>query len=111
METYCGDGTVQTPNAQGQNELCDDGNQNDNDGCNNSCQPNPLCGNGVVDPGELCDDGNTIAGDGCSPSCQDEFCGDLYRDPNGGDNISGTVDDEACEQDVHCPIPGSRCVS
>ena len=50
METYCGDGAVQNPNAQGQNELCDDGNQNNNDGCNNSCQPNPLCGNGVVNP-------------------------------------------------------------
>jgi len=25
--------------------------------------------------------------------------------------VSGTADDEACEQDVHCPIPGSRCVS
>jgi cysteine-rich repeat protein len=111
METYCGDGTVQAPNAQGQNELCDDGNQNDSDGCSNSCAPNPLCGNGIVDTGEFCDDGNTLAGDGCTPSCQDEFCGDGYRDPNGGDNISSTQDDEACEQDVHCPIAGSWCVS
>ena len=25
----------------------------------------PLCGDGLVDPGEACDDGNSVAGDGC----------------------------------------------
>lgn len=30
--------------------------------------PNPLCGNGTMNPGELCDDGNAKAADGCT-SC------------------------------------------
>ena len=34
-------------------------------------EPEPLCGNGVVDPGEVCDDGNREAGDSCHPQCVD----------------------------------------
>ena len=37
----CGDGIVQTPNGNNQNEGCDDGNKNDNDFCSNLCQFNP----------------------------------------------------------------------
>jgi cysteine-rich repeat protein len=29
----------------------------------------PLCGNGLVDPGEGCDDGNRLSSDGCSAGC------------------------------------------
>lgn len=42
--------------------------------------PNPICGDGRVDPGEQCDDGNWWDGDGCSswctieqPGCYDEY--------------------------------------
>lgn len=111
METYCGDGITQNPNASGQEEECDDGNGIDTDGCSNTCQSNPLCGNGVLDPGEDCDDGNNSNGDGCSNSCNNEYCGDNYRDTNGPDNITGNADDEACEQDIHCPVPWSDCTS
>src|SRR5205823_1640165 len=34
--------------------------------------PQPVCGNGVIDPGEQCDDGNTQAGDGCNYNCKEE---------------------------------------
>jgi cysteine-rich repeat protein len=34
-------------------------------------EPEPLCGNGMLDPGEVCDDGNRIAGDSCHPQCVD----------------------------------------
>jgi len=36
--TFCGDGLVQTPNDNGENEQCDDGNTASGDGCNASCQ-------------------------------------------------------------------------
>ena len=35
--TICGDGILQQPNGQGQNEECDDGNNVDGDGCNANC--------------------------------------------------------------------------
>lgn len=35
---YCGDGQVQTPNVLDVNEVCDDGNKNNNDQCSNDCR-------------------------------------------------------------------------
>lgn len=35
-------------------------------------EPEPICGNGIVEIGEECDDGNTDDGDGCSCLCQIE---------------------------------------
>lgn len=32
----------------------------------------PVCGNGIVEPGEECDDGNLVNGDGCDNECQYE---------------------------------------
>src|SRR6185312_10514465 len=48
----CGDGVVEG------NEVCDDGNRNDHDGCSANCDSNETCGNGHVDVavGEECDD-------------------------------------------------------
>jgi uncharacterized repeat protein (TIGR01451 family) len=56
-------------------EQCDDGNTNNGDGCDASCQieiVDPICGNGVREAGEQCDDGNTTNGDGCNSQCQNE---------------------------------------
>jgi cysteine-rich repeat protein len=63
--TDCGDGILDRV------EECEDGNDNNTDGCSASCRQ-PFCGDGVVDDGESCDDGNTISGDGCSATCQSE---------------------------------------
>ena len=77
-EVVCGDGVV----ASG--EVCDDGNNNDGDGCTADCKkiedgfdcakpgsPCTLkCGNKVVDDGEVCDDGNNNDGDGCTADCK-----------------------------------------
>ena len=85
----CGNGIVE------QNEECDDGNDQDFDGCSSpkcridhgfkcsttstssasSCSP--LCGDGIriiapYSPIEQCDDGNTASGDGCDSNCQVE---------------------------------------
>lgn len=97
IKPTCGNGIVTAP------EQCDDGNEINNDGCNNTCtlakcgncivdygeecdvcDPTvtgcttkcllQYCGNKRLDPGEQCDDGNNIAGDGCSPTCKYEFC-------------------------------------
>ena len=86
----CGDG------SQSSQEQCDDGNNQNGDGCSAfciiengyhcsqtiGCEP---CGNGHVDAaeGETCDDGNRVNGDGCSSFCQIEVspnCGDNYVD-------------------------------
>ncbi len=64
-EPSCGNGVVEP------GEQCDDGNQNDHDGCRYDCTlcP-PACGNGVLEPGEECDDGNQVDNDECSNHCK-----------------------------------------
>ncbi|MBU0458666.1 hypothetical protein KKF03_04420, partial [Patescibacteria group bacterium] len=37
------------------------------------CNADPVCGNGVQEPGEECDDSNLIDGDGCSATCETEI--------------------------------------
>lgn len=66
-------------------EQCDDGANNDGDGCSATCQVEPgytcvgqpsvctiKCGDGVLAANEQCDDGNLADGDGCSASCKVE---------------------------------------
>lgn len=63
-------------------EVCDDSNAADGDGCSSDCileEDLPLlCGDGIVMETEECDDGNELRGDGCAPDCLAEsgFCGD-----------------------------------
>ncbi|MDX2170109.1 MAG: DUF4215 domain-containing protein [Deltaproteobacteria bacterium] len=72
----CGDGVRQG------DEVCDDGNRSELDGCSATCTieggwtcggaPSvctPNCPNGLVEDGELCDDANATDGDGCSARC------------------------------------------
>ncbi|HEX5749382.1 MAG TPA: DUF4215 domain-containing protein [Archangium sp.] len=68
----CGDGITQN------GEACDDGNLDDGDGCNSTCESNETCDNGFVDTikGEICDDGDNAAPGGCSIGCRSkETCG------------------------------------
>ncbi|MDC0675851.1 DUF4215 domain-containing cysteine-rich repeat protein [Nannocystis radixulma] len=63
---FCGDDMITPP------EECDDGNQNDGDGCLNNCAL-AICGDGVLHEGvEQCDDGNLTEGDGCNALCGQE---------------------------------------
>jgi fibro-slime domain-containing protein len=77
----CGDGERQAV------EACDDGNQQDDDGCAADClmiEPGyrcpavgvlciPIvCGDTRIDTPETCDDGNATGNDGCSASCTRE---------------------------------------
>ncbi|HEX6242075.1 MAG TPA: DUF4215 domain-containing protein [Polyangiales bacterium] len=68
LET-CGDGFVTN------NELCDDGNESNDDECSVKCIPTS-CGNSMLDTDEDCDDGNQEDGDGCPATCRGPVCGD-----------------------------------
>ena len=59
-------------------EVCDDGNENNNDLCDNQCQQATPCGDGVVEGSEECDDGNQSNEDACLNSCQLNTCGDGF---------------------------------
>lgn len=65
----CGNGVVET------GEACDDGNDNEADGCTNTCIVR-VCGDGKVGPGEECDDNNDIDTDKCTNDCTIYRCGD-----------------------------------
>jgi fibro-slime domain-containing protein len=82
-------------------EACDDGNNNNNDGCAADCMMiesgyrcltvgalcvEIVCGDSRIDPPETCDDGNAAAADGCSTTCERE---------------DGWA----------CPLPGVACVA
>lgn len=70
-------------------EQCDDGNDNDYDGCTNTCEWE-YCGDGIAQHwlDEECDDGNNNELDKCSNSCQRKYnCVDgkecwVVYDPN-----------------------------
>ncbi len=73
----CGDGGLTSQ------EVCDDGNTADGDGCSADCKtietgwtcrmPGkacvPICGDSMITAKEQCDDGNSNSGDGCSSTC------------------------------------------
>ena len=115
----CGDGVVDT----GWDEECDDGNNDDNDGCSAECEVEG-CGDGVVQANEQCDDGNNVDGDGCSSSCQNEvqpICGDgilqtgeLCDDGNSvaADGCTGCQPDfypVVCGDGVQDPLGAKEC--
>jgi fibro-slime domain-containing protein len=79
-----------------ENEQCDDGNTQGEDGCSavctteSACEPTdpecpPVCGDGVLTAPEACDDRNTAGMDGCSATC------------------------DQIEDGFSCPTPGAAC--
>ena len=88
-----------------QNEVCDDGNKNNDDGCSNDCKSDNTCGNGIVDDKfadvtrrEFCDQGNLNGQPGhCSADCKSSgLCGNGIRD-NGEDCDFCVADDAAID--------------
>lgn len=118
INTPCGDGIVQA------DELCDDGNVRDGDGCSRDCRSKERCGDGRVDieAGEVCDDGNILPKDGCSADCRStELCGngvidrevgEVCDDKNtdsGDDCSDNCLSDERCGNNIVDTVAGEQC--
>jgi cysteine-rich repeat protein len=96
----CGDGIVDL------DEECDDGNQQDGDGCSSECTLEE-CGNGVLDPGEECDDNNEVDCDGCSSSCKLEECGNGRLECDEECDDGNVVNGDGCSS--VCEFEGGTC--
>ncbi|HYC57135.1 MAG TPA: hypothetical protein VEL28_19550 [Candidatus Binatia bacterium] len=68
----CGNGTLEA------DELCDDANTTDGDGCDSNCTATG-CGNAILTLGEQCDDGNAVETDECISTCRLAICGDGFH--------------------------------
>jgi cysteine-rich repeat protein len=100
----CGDGIING------NEICDDSNTEDGDGCSANCRSNESCGNGVIDFREGCDDGNDDDQDGCHNDCRLARCGDGVVDSLIGERCdegaaNANTPSATCRMD--CQLP--RC--
>lgn len=88
----CGNGTREGV------EECDDGNEENTDGCTNACR-NARCGDNIVRTGvEQCDDGNTTPGDGCNANCilEPPVCGNGRVEAGETCDDGNTVDGDGC---------------
>jgi len=70
-------------------------------GCNPDpgTDPQPVCGNGLLEAGEQCDDGANIDGDGCSAACEEDEqdeCGDSTLNPGEGCDDGNTISGDGC---------------
>ena len=102
VTSLCGNGKVDP------GEQCDDGNNENGDGCSSSCQRE--CGNGHLDPGEQCDDGNRVSGDGCSATCQNECASDAQCPPDQDPCTTASCSTGACTQNPPSGFAGASCV-
>ena len=66
-------------------------------------EPDPICGNGVLEVGEECDDGNADNDDTCLDTCVEASCGDGYVGPGEGCDDGNDVDDDECSNEC---VPG-----
>ena len=85
-------------------------------GVSSSGGPDPVCGDGNVDPGEECDDANADNTDTCVDGCKSAVCGDGFVGPGEACDDANQVDDDACGND--CALsscgdgklqPGEEC--
>jgi cysteine-rich repeat protein len=105
----CGNGIVS------EDEVCDDGNIIDRDGCSSDCKSNEVCGNGVTDfhMGEECDPVSTFPGRPpdtaeCNSDCTKPKCGDGHLNRPAGEVCDKEVPEHETPQ-VGCP--GLTCKS
>jgi len=103
-DTVCGDGIKEG------DEECDDGNNDNFDGCSSTCEiETPECGNGHLETGEECDDGNTDDFDGCSSICEIETpeCGNGHLETGEACDDGNTDDGDGCSST--CEIEEDAC--
>ncbi|MFY1828879.1 DUF4215 domain-containing protein [Myxococcus fulvus] len=74
-------------------------------------EPQPLCGNGTMDPGEQCDDGVNAGGYGqCGPDCVlGPYCGDGATQSSGGEQCDDGINDGGYGQCAAGCVFGPRC--
>lgn len=101
---FCGNGVVEAE------EICDDGNMSNDDGCFNNCLAN-RCGDTILNPGvELCDDGNTNNEDTCLANCLANVCGDGYLDAAAEECDDGEPLAEGEDpSEMEPPVDGDGC--
>lgn len=104
---HCGNGLVEP------SETCDDGDTDDLDGCDASCEVehgfscegepsvcDSSCGDGVIASDEACDDGNSDDDDGCSADCGREHGFSCTGEPSECTSSCGdgqVATDEECD--------------
>ncbi len=96
--TFCGDGITQRLNGAGEQEECDGW-----EGCSDSCQWIPVCGNWRQEGEEECDQGGRNADDRqCNTECERTICGDgIVQQPSGEFRFEACddgndIDDDEC---------------
>jgi cysteine-rich repeat protein len=99
-DPVCGNGIVE------EGEECDDGNNDNNDSCTNSCR-NAKCGDGIKWTNvEECDDGNANNNDSCTNECKNASCGDGYvqsgEDCDDGNNNNNDSCTNQCLNPTSC---------
>ncbi len=101
----CGNGVVDP------GEECDDGNQDNTDGCLVSCRI-ARCGDGFVHAGvEECDDGNTSDHDACLTDCREARCGDgVVWEGHETCDDGNTVDGDGCSSACRLESCGNNVV-
>ncbi len=103
---FCGDGEPSLSTG----EECDDGNQDDTDGCLTGCRL-ARCGDGLGRVGvEACNDGNSDETDGCRSTCALPTCGDgIVQAPETCDDANGD-DGDGCLSTCLLPFCGDGFV-
>jgi cysteine-rich repeat protein len=100
----CGDGFVHAGV-----EACDDGNADDSDACQSSCQA-AFCGDGFVQTGvEVCDDANADNSDACLSTCVAAFCGDGFVQTGVEACDDGNTVTEQCSSGESCLVCDASC--
>jgi cysteine-rich repeat protein len=101
----CGNGLIE------RGELCDDGNQSDNDECIATCVP-AICGDGILQNGvEECDDANDIDSDDCVPDCKSATCGDSFIHATAEECDDGnTVEGDGCASTCNFEVCGNGLI-
>ncbi len=106
QKVTCGDGNAIASTGYTSYKECDDGDNDNGDGCSSTCKiedgyhcetvgttsvcSEGSCGNGILDGGEECDDGNNDPADGCDPACMRESifeCNEFGCQPICGDGL------------------------
>ena len=94
---FCGNGVVEGV------EVCDDGNQVNNDGCTTGCIESG-CGDGDIDEDEHCDGDPGLAGVGCTTDCLYDFSGVNQLYCNGSCTWAGAQDCDQADADIFCQL-------